>query len=467
MKKHVRWISLLMIIVMAAMMVCSCKKTDTEEEAVADGYVDVKDNNDAKDDNKEETKKSVSDQKDNDTKKPVTGTEEPSDDEKQPNEDASGGDETPDEGTSGGEETPDKTPEEETPGGNETPDEGTSGGGEKLEPITKESSGTGITFLSQNIIHAGGTLGSVGDGTTNSLINRLHRFKTLVKTHEPDVIFLQEARSGTIQFCQTDPYFAQNYTLQWAWRNPDPAMAGGRQAEPVLYKTAKYEQLDAGHMWTSYTPWQPSKSYDADADYGDINSWVQLKDKQTGSVFYAYCVHYAHTGEQAQILSFKQYLALCEKLEEDEYLFAGGDYNVIYRSEKYMEMMNWDIMVDLRDVAMNMYYDGLCELGEMNGSFDGGPYNKNVMSDNPGGGLKQIDHIMFKNRPNVAVDYYGFDYTRYADLSAGVQEGWISDHLALVAKVRIDTDVDYSRYHMRHHYGENPVYFRAYELPQR
>jgi len=84
---------------------------------------------------------------------------------------------------------------------------------ESLPPVEKESSGTPITFLSQNIIHAGYSYGEKGDGTGNNLYNRLRRFKALVMEQDPDVIFVNEARRGTLDFLEKDAYFAKNYLI--------------------------------------------------------------------------------------------------------------------------------------------------------------------------------------------------------------------------------------------------------------
>ena len=333
-----------------------------------------------------------------------------------------------------------------------------------VTPVAKETSGTKIRFLSQNIKHSGGKYGEVGDGTSISKINRMNRFTTMVKKYDPDIIMEQEARNATIDFFETDPYFSQVYDMEWTWRNPY-GIPGGEQTEPILWKTSKYKVLDQGHWWTSETPDRPSKSYDAEADYGDVNCWVKVQDKQTKEVFTAYCIHYAHTGKVAQIKSFQQYLRMVKKLKADEYLFMGGDFNVTYRSEKYEEMMDWDVIVDLRDVALNLWEHDLCELGEMNGSFIGGAYDRNEPSVANPGGSNQIDHLMAKYHPKMTVDFYGLDYDRYANPEKGAQQGWISDHYALIVDVRIGTETDYSQYLMKHRYGDGPVYWRKANEP--
>lgn len=458
-----RFISLMLILLMTVTLLASCKSAPADEDAaVTDDWVGVVE----EDDKDGEENKKPSEDNDKTPSKPSEedGDKKPSEDQgndkKPADENQTPADKEPVDG--GNKEPADKTPSdgEENNGGDEDSDNGSDEEEKEPEPMTKEKSGTEIVFLSQNIKHSGGKLGTVGDGTGISKACRLPRFRTMVKKYDPDVIMQQEARQATIDFFTKDPYMSQIYATQWTWRNPDPTVAGGHQAEPILYKKSKYTLVDSGHMWTSNTPDRPSKSFDAEADYGDVNSWVKLKDKETGSVFTAYCIHYAHTGNMAQILSFQLYINMVEKMKADEYLFMGGDFNVTYRStDKYEMMMEWDKILDLRDVAMNMYQDGLTTLGAMNGSFIGSAFDKNLPTvDNPGGG-KQIDFLMAKYNPHMAIDYYGFDYGRYAAPEEGVKEGWISDHYALVVKLRIDTEPDYSQYMHKHDYGDNPVYF--------
>ncbi len=462
--KKMRWLSLLLILVLAVTMIAGCAKAPKEEEGATTGeFVEVIDKDD-------------DDQKPSDNNDPDDGDDEPSD---RPGDDEPGnnepGDDEPGNNEPGNNEPGDDEPGNNEPGDGDPSDE--PGDDEIIvdqdaeyfdpasTPVAKETSGTKIRFLSQNIKHAGGQYGEVGDGTSISKINRMNRFTTMVKKYDPDIIMEQEARAATIDFfTKKSPYFSALYDICWTWRNPY-GIAGGEQTEPILWKKDKYKVLDKGYMWTNEKQTEPGKSYDAEADYGDVNCWVKVQDKKTKDVFTAYCVHYAHTGKVAQIKSFQQYLSLVDKMKADEYLFAGGDYNVTYRTEKYETMMDWSKIVDLRDVALNLWEHDLCELGEMNGSFIGGAFDRNEPTvTNPGGGA-QIDHLMAKYHPKMAVDYYGLDYDRYENIAEGAQKGWISDHYALIVDVRINTETDYSQYMKKHDYGTGPVYWRKSNEP--
>ena len=422
--KLTKWISLFLIAMLTVTMIGGCKKADVEESASADSWVERKD--EAQTNTEETTEQGMDDQKPEEKEDSLNREEESA---KDPNSSS-------------------KDPMDEADDDWEEK--------EKPAPVPKESSGTEITFLSQNIFHVDEDWGEDGTGIGNRLSNRLFRFKSMVKANDPDVIFINEARGPTISFFQNDPYFAQNYTLIWKYRWE--GKLGGDQAEPILFKKAKYTLLDSGFFWLSETPDRPSKSYDSDADYGDISSWVQLKDKTTGSEFFAYCTHFSPSGTDVKILGMRQYLEICRAMDEDAYAFIGGDFNNYYRQGMYKGMMEWDAVIDLRDMAMNMKADGLCELGGMSSGHNLAYGNKEPM---PAVNTKkpQIDYVMAKLNPHMAVDYYGFDYTIYDHPEEGVAKGHISDHWGLVVKVRIDTDADYSQYQCEHDYGDNPIYF--------
>ena len=443
--KLTKWISLFLIAVLTVTMIGGCKTAEKEESASVDSWVEVKDQEGEKSDQTPNSSQGQTPQKpidpsekgNNAVKDPAKeGTEEPGKTEKP--EEQTPGEETPSQGETNGE-TEDQTPETDP------------------EPVQKESSGTGITFLSQNVRHSGTRLCVKGDGIGNSIYNRMRRFKSLVQAHDPDVIFYSEARVGAIEFLTEDPYFSSKYTVHYRYEN-------GVQAEPLLYKKAKYQEVEGGFFWLSETPDRPS-SYDGGET---ISSWMVLKDKTTGEQFYCVSTHFRPGGHMAVVVpSMEQYLKIAEEMDADEYAFFGGDFNVGYRTENYNLMMDWDRIVDLRDVAMNMKEDALCTLGGMlsghNLTYDKATDDPSIMPtvSNPLeiGKAYQIDYVMAKPNPHMAVDYYGFDYTVYDYLEDGVQKGHISDHYGLVVKVRIGTDADYSQYQCEHDYGDNPIYF--------
>lgn len=427
-----RWISLLLVLMMSITLLGGCKSNQEEDfTAQGDSWVEVETPDDSEKDPAEEKDPE-------EEKKPEK--------EEAPKEEASK-EETPKE-----EAPKEETPKEETPG-EETPKE------EKPAPVEKETSGTEITFLAQNIRHAGYRLGTKGDGTGNDIYNRLRRFKSLVKANKPDVIFINEARIGHMTFFDTDEYFAANYDVVREYDLATHQTDVQHQEEPLLYNKNKYKYLDGGYFWLNDNINQKSPGFNGKPN-ADNATWAKLQDKATGAVFYAYCNHFNPDTDVVGIPDMMVWQKIISELPEDAYAFVGGDYNVYYRGPTYLGMMEWDTILDLRDVAMGMYEDGLCQLGGMMSGHnlayeaDAGPLPV-VNNKTP-----QIDYVMAKPHPNMAVDYYGFDYTIYDYPEDGVQKGHISDHFGLVVKVRIGTKADYSQYQQEEYdYGDHPIYF--------
>ena len=427
-----KWITLLLIITMTLTLLCSCKSTEDEEaSAVVDEWVGVKDT-DSQEEQESEKEETPQEDESEEIESEEETPEESDPEEETPKEDA----------------PKEENPKEEEVGEEEIPEE------TDQPAVKKESSGTSITFIIQNLYHGGSSFGEKGDGTGNNLYNRTRRFKSMVETHDADVILTQEARRGWVAAFEDEALFANTYEMLYLYRSED-----SQEATPLLYKKDKYTLLESGHFWLSETPNVSSPSY-ADDEGARISTWVHLQDKNTGAKFYAYSTHFGFAAD-GPIRSQAQYIDLFNNMKKNEYAFVGGDWNVAYRDADYHGMMEWDSIIDLRDMAMNLYEDGLCELGGMMYSGNAGYNDETNNMPHLASNGTQIDYLMMKPHPNVGLDYYGFDYNIYDYAADGVQKGNISDHFGVVVKLRIGTDADYSQYQVEHDYGNNPIYVNA------
>ncbi|MBQ8600172.1 MAG: hypothetical protein IJ407_02175, partial [Clostridia bacterium] len=386
-----KWIALFLIAVMTLTPLTGCDSSGGEDFS-ADGNDYTIQTNNPSDNNKEPT---------DDTEEPKDDTEEPKDDTEEPKDDT----EEPKDDT---EEPKDDT--EEPKDDTEAPKDDSKEPGTDVSTLKADTSGTPVTFLMQNLRTTGNQTGNSPterDPATNSAYNRNRRFKTMVQTHQPDVILCQEGTKAWINFFQTDEYFSKNYTLLYKWRSESQSVL---ESTPVLYKTDKYEELGSGHFWLSETPDVESPSYEA-APNVRICTWVKLKDKTTNAVFYAYTAH-VDTGGETPAKSMQQFYDLFNEAGKDEYCFVGGDFNFKYESAEYQMAVNWEEVMCIQDVAQNLADDGLCEVSELKGSLTGG-FSEGTSPDPNVGGAGQLDHLFAKHMPNMTIDYYGFDYTHY------------------------------------------------------
>ncbi|MBQ8600676.1 MAG: hypothetical protein IJ407_04770 [Clostridia bacterium] len=448
--KMKRRIALLLIAVMTLTLVCSCKSKDNNDEAVIDDYVEQKDNDiDDKDIN---TSPGGSDEPD--------GSDEPADDGDEPAKGDDDGDEPADDG-----DEPSDDGNEPADDGDEPANDGDEPAADNSDPapVTKESSGTAITFMVQNLKTSGNQKGVQGErtdtlertGQANEVYSRSRRFRENVKRVDPDVILTCEGTPAWIDWFETDSYFSSNYTLLYMYRAPEGFEIN--QATPLLYKTNKYTVVESGHFWHSETPKKQSLCYDTEGYR--VATWALLKDNKTGDEFYAYTCHIdnnSYDGGTAGISTMEQYQTMLSQLPEDSFAFVGGDYNISYQDAIYEMTMDWERMIDLKDQALNMKEDGLAEIGGNSGSVNtdyekdkyGGLYGTPPIQDAPNGS-SALDHLMAKPNANMAVDYWGYDYTTTALPEENVAEGYVSDHYAVVVKVRINTTADYSQYQVQ------------------
>ncbi|MAT14725.1 MAG: endonuclease [Planctomyces sp.] len=95
---------------------------------------------------------------------------------------------------------------------------------------------------------------------------------------------------------------------------------------PIYFRKDRFELTDKSTFWLSSTP-DKTGSKGWDADLPRIASWVKLKDRQTGSVFYVMNTHFDHRGEQARAESAKLLLQQLRTHFVDHPVILTGDFN--------------------------------------------------------------------------------------------------------------------------------------------
>ncbi len=196
---------------------------------------------------------------------------------------------------------------------------------------------------------------------------------------------------------------------------------------------------------------------------GKIKSctWAKLRENKSGEELYFYSIHISNNGHEGGSTGIESMILLnktVSQLPADCYAFLGGDYNIRYQDWIYQRCVDFEVMVDLKDEALHLADEGLAEIGGNTGSVcpdyereaTGGNYGTPKIIAAPKS--QAIDHLMAKTNPRIAVDYWGYDYTTTKVPGENVVEGYVSDHYALVVKLRIATNGDYAGY--QRPYGE-------------
>ncbi len=324
------------------------------------------------------------------------------------------------------EQKPSVTPDTPEAPKEETPDTDAQEKDPNAEFIADES-GTKIKILCQNL-----RIDSSDErGSDNDIRVRRHRFKWLVDKYDPDVVGMQEVDDTWMEYLPVD--FSGEYTIYYFGRDE----GGVGEGTPVMWKTAKYKKIRTGAFWLSDSPLVYSPSYDSGGPR--IVNWVTLQDRETKVQFTIYSTHYGFYKSNDAYKKIRQQMVRAFN-ERPGYSFWMGDFNIGLKNKSYYTMVDYDKIYDLWDLAEAMKTDGHCTVGEFkNGSYSG--FSK------PEGHGTYGDFIWARQSDRMAVDHFQYCYEMPAVEEQGVGAGYVSDHFAVYAEVRVDTDLSYADYY--------------------
>ena len=154
----------------------------------------------------------------------------------------------------------------------------------------------------------------------NAWKNRKDWVAEIITTQKVDIVGLQE-----VLLRQLDDLKKRLPEMDVYGVGRDDGKSRGEFA-PIFFPQERFDLLDKSTFWLSRTP-DKVGSRDWDAAITRIASWVKLKDRNTGRVFYVINTHFDHRGEKARAesaaLLAKQ---LREKFTEHPVILT-GDFN--------------------------------------------------------------------------------------------------------------------------------------------
>ncbi|MBK7149604.1 MAG: endonuclease/exonuclease/phosphatase family protein [Bacteroidetes bacterium] len=183
---------------------------------------------------------------------------------------------------------------------------------------------------------------SRADDGVNNWEHRKHRLIHLIQQANPDIVGTQEVLKDQLQFLKQS---LQDYSAFGVGRN-NGKHAGEHSA--VFYRTGQFEKLDGGNFWLSQTPKKPG-SIGWDAAITRICTWLQLKERNTGQVFFVFNTHFDHKGKQARIKSAELLRYTMDSLAGNMPVVVIGDFNFTPVSEGYRTMLAPSATATLRD----------------------------------------------------------------------------------------------------------------------
>jgi len=181
-----------------------------------------------------------------------------------------------------------------------------------------------LTVMSFNIRY-----GTAADGS-NAWPNRRERVIRCIQNANPDLLGTQEMLAF-----QRDELAdgLPGYTTVAAGRD-DGREAG--EMTGIFYRTARFEERDAGHFWLSPTPADiASKGWDAALPR--IASWVRLRDRRQpeGRELLFLNTHFDHRGRVARRESARLIRRWLSEQAADCRVIVTGDFNAAEGSEPY------------------------------------------------------------------------------------------------------------------------------------
>lgn len=171
-----------------------------------------------------------------------------------------------------------------------------------------------------------------GDGE-NAWPHRKDWVAEIIRREQVDVIGLQEVLKG-----QLDDLTERLPEMEAYGVGRDDGKTKGEYA-PILYRRDRFELLEKSTFWLSKTPDMPG-SKDWDAALPRIASWVKLKDKQTGKVFYFMNTHFDHRGAEARKQSAAMLVSKLKAQFRDHPVILTGDFNTLPGSDPNVTLVS-------------------------------------------------------------------------------------------------------------------------------
>ncbi len=164
-----------------------------------------------------------------------------------------------------------------------------------------------------------------------------------LKEQAPDIIGFQEALHHQYEQLQ---HLLSAYNSVGAGR--DDGKEKGEYV-PVFYRKDKYELLASSHFWLSETPEQAgSKSWGAALPR--IVTWLQLKDRNSGYIFYVFNTHFSHVSAHARNESAVLLLHKIRTIAESAPVILTGDFNAPASERMFTSLTNnWEDYDQLSD----------------------------------------------------------------------------------------------------------------------
>lgn len=230
-----------------------------------------------------------------------------------------------------------------------------------------------------------------------------------LRSRTPDILCIQEALHSQVSDLQEG---LARYEHRGVARD-DGKTKGEYSA--IFFDAARFVCLKDSTLWLSPTPALPSTGWDAALPR--IVSWVRLSDRVSGETFTVFNTHFDHAGSEARAESAALLLSLVRAHSQGGPAIVTGDFNCQENELPYTILVRIDSLRLLRDARK------VCSTGPDGpvGTYSGFPLKDSI--DGP-----RIDYIFVTD---------GITVERYETILARRPEGFLSDHLPVLATITL------------------------------
>ena len=152
-----------------------------------------------------------------------------------------------------------------------------------------------------------------------SWANRREFIASTILFHKAEIIGMQEVLHSQLMYFDS---VLTDFTHVGIGR--EDGREKGEYA-PIFFNKKLFEHLEDSIFWLSPTPDKVSKGWDAALER--ICTWVWLKDKRNGKIFFVFNTHFDHIGVQAREESAKLILHQMKRIAGNTPIILTGDFN--------------------------------------------------------------------------------------------------------------------------------------------
>ena len=264
---------------------------------------------------------------------------------------------------------------------------------------------------------------------------RADMLRALIDEYQPDSIGMQEVTTLWRSMMDSS-VFNDSYSSVG-----EPRSAGG-EANPIYYRSDKFELVDSGTFWLSDTPDVVGSMYE-NCNYPRICTWAHLRDKVTGKEYVHLNTHLDHNGDntakEGRSLRMKQFTVILLFMQRFENIpmVLTGDLNqaaVNSDNEKYAvyKTMIGERAFELEDGSKayspfsNARYDAADNMPEGICASMTTYYAEGTSKYNPA--KEPIDYVLYTDESLTALSYKLRLYDR-----GGL---YLSDHLPVITDIQ-------------------------------